>query len=80
MRNLLSHPDIFNVSAGRAGYFEVFFPKLSVNGKNMIQIFVSSCSYKIFHNAFLKSFDAFGTKMLTRLRLGFSHLCDRKFK
>ena len=69
---------------------KILFPQVISEWKNLIQIFVSSCSYKIFRNALLKSVrgvereifnskDPFGTKMLTRLRLGFSHLCDHSY-
>ena len=91
MSNSPQHPLNFRVIPFRTEYFKnSFFPHF-INEWNKPDLNIrSSSNYHIFPNALLKFIrpverkifninDPFETKMLTRLRLGFSYLCEHKF-
>ena len=90
-RNSHRHPNNFHVFPCRTEYFKNSFFPLVINEWNKLDPNIcSSGNYHIFRNALLKFTrsvekkifsitDPLGIKMLTRLRLGFSHL-RREYK
>ena len=91
MRNSQRYPSTFNMFPCKAEYFKNYFFPHVINERNKLDPSVCSfTNYHIFRNALLKFkrpaarkivtiIDPFGIIMLTRLRLGFSHLLAHKF-
>ena len=86
------YPNIFNSFHCRTVAFQDSFFPSSVNNWNQLDTETRNCkSYPIFRNKLLKIvrplenkifniFDPLGTKLLSRLRPGFSHLREHKFR
>ena len=82
----------FNTFSCKSEYFKNSFIPIVINEWNKLDPDIrSSTSYSLFRNALLKFIrptqrktfdinDSVGVKLLTRLRLGFSHLRDHKFR
>ena len=80
MRSFRRHVKSFNMGSCKSEYFKNSDPDIR-----------NSTSYNLFRNALLKFIrpaqrkifninDSVGVKLLTRLRLGFSHLREHKFR
>ena len=92
MRNSHRHPNTFNVFASQTEYSKNSFFPLVINEWNELDPNIrTSSSYNIFRNVLLifirpvewKVFniiDSLGIKILTRVRLGFSHLRKPKLR
>ena len=86
------HPNTFHVLPCRTEYFKnSFFPHVINEWNKLDRNIRSSSNYQISRKAFLKFLksvgkkifninDPFGINMLTRLKLGFSHLREHKFR
>ena len=92
MRSSRRHVNSFNTVSCKSEYFKNSFIPNVINEWNKLDPdILSSTSYNLFRNTLLKFIrpaqrktfninDSVGVKLLTRLRLGFSHLRDHKFK
>ena len=92
MRCSCRHINSFNTVSCKSKYFKNSFIPNVINEWNELDPGIrSSTSYNLFQNTVLnfirhvqrKTFnidDSVGVKLLTRLRLGFSHLREHKFK
>ena len=92
IRNSHIHPNIFHVFPCRTEYFKnSCFPHAINECNKLYPIIRSSRTYHNFRNPLLKFIKPvekkffningqFGIKLLTRLRLGFSHLLEHKFR
>ena len=86
------HPNTFNSNSCRTEYFKnSFFPCVIGEWKRLNPEIRSSSSYNIFRKSILNFIrssaskvyninDAIGIKLISRLRLGFNHLREHKFK
>ena len=91
MRNSRRHVNSFNTVSLKFEYFKNSFIPNVINEWNKLDPDIrSSTSYNLFFNTLLKFIkpaqrkifntnDSVGVKLLTRLRLGFSHLREHKF-
>ena len=92
MRSSRRHVNSFNTVSCKSEYFKNSFIPNVINKWNKLDPDIrSSTSYNLFRNTLLKFIrpaqrktfninDSVGVKLLTRLRLGFSHLRDHKFR
>ena len=92
MRSSRRHVNSFNTVSCKSEYFKNSFIPNVINEWNKLDPDIrSSTSYNLFCNTLLKFIrpaqrktfninDSVGFKLLTRLRLGFSHLRDHKFR
>ena len=92
VRQSQRHPSTFNSISCRAEYFQNwFFPCFIVKWNKLKPEIWRSGSYDIFRKSILnftrpseskvyKINDTIGIKLITRLRLGFSHSCEHKIK
>ena len=92
MRNPHRHPKTFHVFPRRTEYFKnSFFPHVINKWNKLDPNICSSSNYHLFCTALLKFIrpvkrkifninDPFGIKLLTRLKLGFSHFPEHKFR
>ena len=93
MKNFHRHLNYFHIFPCRTEYFKKkFFFQHVINEWNKLDtIICTSSNYQNFRNELLKFTrpierkvfsinDSFGITMLTRLRLGFSHLREQKFR
>ena len=92
MRSSRRHVNSFNTVSCKSEYFKNSFIPNVINEWNKLDTVIrSSTSYNLFRNTLLnfirpvqrKTFninDSVGVKLLTRLRLGFSHLREHKFR
>ena len=92
MRSSCRHVNLFNTVFCKSEYFKNSFIPNVINEWNKLDLDIrSSTSNNIFRNVLLKCIrpaqrktfsinDSVGVKLLTRLRLGFSHLREHKFR
>ena len=92
MRSSSRHVNSFNTVSCKSEYFMNSFIPNVINKWNKLDPGIrSSTSYNLFRNALLKFIrpaqrktfninDSVAVKLLTRLRLGFSRLCEHKFR
>ena len=92
VRQSQRHPSTFNSISCRAEYFQnSFFPCVIVKWNKLKPEIRRSGSYDIFRKSILNFTrpseskvyninDTIGIKLITRLRLGFSHSCEHKIK
>ena len=92
MRNSCRHVNSFNTVSCKSEYFKNFFIPNVINAWSKLDSNIrSSTLYNLSRNTFLKFIrpvqrktfnnnDSVGVKLLTRLGLGFSHLCEHKFR
>ena len=92
VRQSLRHPNTFNSFSCKTEYFKnSFFPCVIGEWNKVNPEIRRSSSYNIFRKSifnFIRSSpsklyninDTIDIKLITRLRLGFSHLCEHKFK
>ena len=92
MGNSHRHPNIFHLFSCRTKYFKnSFFPHVIIEWNKLDPNIRSSNNHHVFRNALFKFItpvdrkifkisEPFGIKMLTRVRLGFSHLHEHKFR
>ena len=92
LRQFQRHPNTFNSISCRTEYFmNSFLPWVIGEWNKLNPEIRRSGIYNIFWNSILNFIrpsaskvyninDAIGIKLITRLRLGFSHLCEHKFK
>ena len=92
MRSSRRHVNSFNTVSCKSEYFKNSFTPNVISEWNKLDPDIrSSTSYNLFRNTLLKFIrpaqrktfninDSVGVKLLTRLRLGFSHLRDHKFR
>ena len=86
LRSSPQHVNSFNLVSCKYEYFKnLFIPNVIYEWNNLDPDICSSASYNLFRNTLLKFIrpvqrkpfninDSLGVKLLTRLRLGFSHL------
>ena len=86
LRSSPQHVNSFNLVSCKYEYFKnLFIPNVIYEWNNLDPDICSSASYNLFRNTLLKFVrpvqrkpfninDSLGVKLLTRLRLGFSHL------
>ena len=92
LRSSRRHVNSFNLVTCKSEYFKnSFFPNVVYEWNKLNPDIRSSASYDLFRNTLLKFIrsaqrktlhinDSVGVKLLTRLRLGFSHLRGHKFR
>ena len=92
LRSSRRHVNSFNLVTCKSEYFKnSFFPNVIYEWNKLNPDIRSSASYNLFRNTLLKftrpvqrkTFNingSVGVKLLTRLRLGFSHLREHKFR
>ena len=92
LRSSRRHVNSFNLVTCKSEYFKnSFFPNVIYEWNKLNPDIRSSASYNLFRNTLLKFIrsaqrktlhinDSVGVKLLTRLRLGFSHLRGHKFR
>ena len=92
MRSYRRHVNSFNTVSCKSEYFKNSFIPNVINEWNKLDPDIrSSTSYNLFRNTLLKFIrpaqrktfninDSVGVKLLTRLRLGFGHLREHKFR
>ena len=92
MRSSRRHVNSFNLVSCKSEYFKNYFiPNVIYEWNKLDPNIRSSASYNLFRNTLLKflrpvqrkTFNvngSVGVKLLTRLRLGFSHLLEHKFR
>ena len=92
LRSSRRHVNSFNLVSCKSEYFKnSFIPNVIYEWSKLDPDIGSSTSYNLFRNTFMKFIrsvqrktfninDSVGVKLLTRLRLGFSHLREHKFR